>query len=333
MSSSNPYSIKQLFKKNKYLLSKTIKNVREKDTNFVKDPKYAEYYRSVCQFFKLVQQLEPTFFWKRDFVRVFFLSLLFAKDPENYNIDPQSLFFQSIINHIHALEIYINSSSPPIGWIPCWVQYITHYIEWKRTNLSPPIYTSSFLRNNNIQKTPSPNITKSSPSIKPISPLIKPASNLSSSNTIENTIENIQWEQIRKDMKDSSIQEWNFTWTLLEDTQILFQEISKSLGYSTNKIQSDLDVEYWKKHIINHENKEFAFKNYFSSIHEIFELIGIPDYRNRYLSLNQACNEIITRQSFEEGIPRIFQMIFAECQVLNSNINHYRKQLLKGKKD
>ena len=328
MSSFNPYSIKELLKKNKYLLSKTIKNVREKDTDFVKDPKYPEYYRSVCLFFKLVQQLEPSFFWKRDFIRVFFLSILFAKDPEGYDIDPQSLFFQSITNHIHALEIYIDSSSLPLGWIPSWVQYITNYIEWKRTNLSP-ISNSSFFRKENItQKTIPKNITQLSPNITPISQLIP-----SQSNIIQNTIENIQWEQIRKDMKNTSIQDWKFTWTLLEDTQILFQEICKLLGHSTKKIQNDLDAEYWKQYIIQHENKELALKNYFSTIHEIFETIGIPDYKDRYLSLNQVCNEIITRQSFEETIPRIFQMIFTECQALYSNINQYRQELLKGKKD
>jgi hypothetical protein len=322
-----------LLKKNKSYLSQIIKKIKELDTQFVKSPRYNYFCGHVSIFFKLIQRIEPAFTWKKIHIKMFLLSFIMDQDTEAYNISEQSGFYQSLKNHVHAFNEYLNSNSQPQEWLPHWGQYIYDFDNWCSNGKNKIGGGGGDNENEIIQHEDHHQDEEAENQNAVLSPIHKIEENI---RQIQNQhipiinkatciIQNIYWDRIRHDIKNNTIQNWSYTWTLFEDISTIFSELNPSCVNIQNRIRNDLDNDKWRNYIINHENKEHSFKEYFTTIREIFEYVGIPEHKDRYISLNHECNEIICVQSFEQAIPHIFQLIFRECEILYASLNNLRK--------
>jgi hypothetical protein len=307
-----------LLKVNKLHLRHIIKKIKELDTEFVKSPKYKYFCGHTNILFKLIQRMDPSFIWKKTHIRIFLISFIMEQDTDAYHINEQSGFYQSLKNHVRAFDEYLNSDSQPQQWLPFWGQLLIDFNGWKEKENKKlnyePVESETPEFGNLENTTPPPHRQYANRRNINI-----PQIHTSIINKAMTITKCVHWDKIVEDITQNIIQNWKYTWTLLEDIVLLFSEINGSRDM-VDQIQRNLDADVWKQYIINHENKEHAFKEYFNAVREIFELVGIPDHKDRYLSLNQECNEIISVQSFEYAIPYIFQKIFKECEVLCSSL-------------
>ena len=335
-----------LLKRNKLYLRHISKEIKKFGTDFVKQEKYPYYCGHINIFFKLVERLEPEFQYEKKYIKTFITSFIFIENPEGYDINDCSLFYQSLTNHIYAFKEYLKSDCDIQQWLPLWLQYsidfenfrendlkkFNKFMQKKTINENISIEENNQIDNNdnsslmlNLQRKikniqDEHNFNKR-PSFMDVQTVMK----------CKEFGQNIFWDKIKQDLKNS-IQEWNYTWILLQEILTIFMDIIPENSEYKNRIEQELDMNKWKSYILNHENKEHAFKEYFGNIHETLELFGVSEHRNRYLILNQECNEIISSQSFEKAIPIIFQKIFKEFEILIV-VNTQQRMKLKGKKN
>ena len=338
---------KLLLKRNKLYLTHILKEIKKFGTDFVKNEKYAYYSGHIKIFFELVQRLNPIFTFEKKYVKTFITSFICVENPEIHQINECSLFYQSLTNHVYAFKEYLKSDGNIHQWLPLWCQYTVDFENFREIDLKKLKQETkqNSIENNSVKNDRLVNNTFENVNIPfDIDENNEEDNNVKSPliDNLEKKIKNVQdkqdnmfmdiqtimkvkefgqniiWERIREDLKNS-IQEWNYTWILLYEVVSIFTDFIPNNNEYKYTIEQDLDMHKWREYILKHENKELAFKEYFSIIQEKLDLLGIVEHKNRYLVLNQESNEIISTQSFEKAIPIIFQKIFKEFEILVSH--------------
>ena len=335
-----------LLQKNKAYLQRIVNEVRSLGPDFVNNKSYTKIRSHTNVFFRLIGRVVKNFNYKPSDIKIFLSSFVLIDNLEYYNIGEETSFYNSINDHVQIFEEYLRSDVSPEGWLVYWDKYLLDFKRYKHNDKQYLIQKELIQKKeklgspkscipmvNNITKNinellQNKNITKENKNItnednnNPADKKDIPVEiDIHTMNEIRDTLQSILWEKIRQDL-NKPIKNWEYTWTLFEDLVTAFCTIVSNNREDSETIRKDLDPENWKRYIIKHEDKEVGFKEYFASVHDVFLFLGVSKHRDRYLRLNQECNQIISKISFEKAIPLIFQKIYNECDILLSNTNY-----------
>lgn len=347
---THPQPNKLLIKNKKYLES-SIAELKIHGTDYVKHENYSSMKAHVNIFFKLIRRIYPSaeFEWKKNHIKIFITSFILYDNINFYNISKQSLFFQSLTNHIQAFNEYLMSNTEPLQWLPLWNQFLVDFEAWKEEDrqlvANSLIENYNELRNDIIQQPAHVDtdelIEKSKPLLQKIQERIHKHANdqekenlnftpiIHSKETIkkvEDVIKKVFWEKMKVDLQ-KPVAEWEYSWTLFEDLFYMFNDLVPHSNEAKEHIKQELCPQKWKEYIIRHEVKEHAIKEYLTTVHSLLEFLGIPDHRERYHKCINECIEIVSTLSYPEAITSIFKKLFKECETLFLTANIFRLRL------